>query len=171
MSLATIITDDRRHRLQLGRGTTDRVLLFIGLNPSTASEAEDDPTIRRLLSYASRENFTGLLVGNLYTLRTKSPAVLWATPDLERNSLQAAGRLTWMLEQSKAVLCGWGAVTHKAEPRIQQVLQQLENSGLPLHCLNMNADGSPVHPLYQKKDCIFKPYSQAIANLKRSCSL
>ena len=49
---------------------------FIGLNPSTADADNDDPTIRRCVGFARDWGYAGIRVVNLFSLRTKSPALL-----------------------------------------------------------------------------------------------
>jgi len=51
-------------------------LAFIMLNPSTADEVEDDPTIRRCVGYAEDWGYGELIVGNLYAYRTSDPEEL-----------------------------------------------------------------------------------------------
>lgn len=50
-----IFSDDRRCRFSLFRvwDETKLNIMFIGLNPSTANEIVNDPTIRRVISFAS----------------------------------------------------------------------------------------------------------------------
>ena len=45
------------------------LVLFIGLNPSTADEKEDDPTIRRCINFAKQWGYGGLIMGNLFAFR------------------------------------------------------------------------------------------------------
>ena len=45
-------------------------LLWILLNPSTADERVDDPTLRRVLGFSRSYGFGGLEVVNLFALRS-----------------------------------------------------------------------------------------------------
>jgi hypothetical protein len=55
--------------------------MFIGLNPSTADEVEDDRTIRRCISYAKQWGYGGIIVANLFAYRTPSPAEMMVSTD------------------------------------------------------------------------------------------
>ena len=47
---------------------------FIGLNPSTADEWQDDPTVRRCRIFAESWNCGGLLMLNAFAFRATLPA-------------------------------------------------------------------------------------------------
>ena len=47
--------------------------MFIGLNPSTADETNDDPTIRRCIGYARDWGYGGLCMTNLFAFRATLP--------------------------------------------------------------------------------------------------
>jgi hypothetical protein len=58
----------------------DRVM-FIGLNPSTADETEDDPTIRRCIRFAKDWGYGGILMMNAYAYRSTAPRGLKQVTD------------------------------------------------------------------------------------------
>lgn len=71
----------RRYRYELWRRwdvPTAPFAMFIGLNPSTADETADDPTIRRCIRFARDWGFGGLLMTNLFAFRATDPAVMKA---------------------------------------------------------------------------------------------
>ena len=59
---------DRIYRYALWRIWNHNLpkVVFIGLNPSTADEIEDDPTIRRCMSYADNWGYGGYIMGNIF---------------------------------------------------------------------------------------------------------
>ncbi len=75
---AAVISDCGQYRYLLSRrlGFSDRVIAFIGLNPSTADATQDDPTIRRCIGFAKRRDAGMLLMVNLFALRSSDPAAL-----------------------------------------------------------------------------------------------
>lgn len=149
-------TPDRKHRYTLTRrwdaGPTCN---FIMLNPSTADEIKEDPTIRRCIDFAGREKCGSLIVTNIYAWRSTNPAVLWREPNpigFENDK--------WLLEiatSCELVICAWGSHGSKPAPlhqvpRGDQVKAMLRKAGVKLWCLGLNADGTPEHPLYIAKD-------------------
>lgn len=134
-------------------------LLAVMLNPSTADAAIDDPTIRRLVSFAKRDGFGGLRVLNLYALRSVDPAALWAKDSVgpendERlaTALKAASRAP--------VLAAWGA-SRWAKRRAFKVLRLVPAARWV--CLGTTRDGSPRHPLYVKGNQSMVPFRDGLA--------
>lgn len=75
------LSEDGVYRWLLGRQwsfkepvTTERLVCWIMLNPSTADAEMDDPTIRRCISFSQAWGYDGLTVVNAY-------APLLAAPD------------------------------------------------------------------------------------------
>jgi hypothetical protein len=136
----------RRYRYNLWREwepLKPRVL-FIALNPSTADDRVDDPTIRRCIGYARDWGFGGLNVANLFAFRATHPADLKAADD------PVGPRNDWWLRKLSAeaelVVAGWG--NHgRFMNRADAVRHHLES----IHCLKMNRSGEPAHPLYLRK--------------------
>jgi hypothetical protein len=86
-----------RYRWWLERCWDSRLptLLFIGLNPSRADAERDDPTLRRLQSFARAWGFGRLEVVNLFARVAASPALLrrCVDPVGPDNDRQLIGRL------------------------------------------------------------------------------
>ncbi len=77
------LSKDRKHRYVLIRDWGEEApkghagfVNFICLNPSTADETEDDPTVRRCIGFAKAWGFAGIAITNLFALRTKDPKKL-----------------------------------------------------------------------------------------------
>lgn len=140
-------SEDRRYRYILWRKWDPKlsVFLFVGLNPSTADENHDDPTIRRCIGFARKERAGGLIVTNLFSLKATKPGDLFASQDpigeFTDSWLVAASRVA-----SRTIAC-WG-VHGSRLGRSAKVLNFLGD----LTCLGTTAQGQPRHPLYLPKE-------------------
>ena len=57
------------------------LVLFLLLNPSTADANVLDPTLRRCMSFAEAWGYGGILVGNIFALRSTDPQFLYLSRD------------------------------------------------------------------------------------------
>lgn len=121
-------------------------MLGIGLlNPSTADEQGDDPTIRQCRRRAAQARMTGILVWNLFAWRATLPAELKRAPDPVGAHNDAAIALA--LELCPRTLIGWG--NHGSmSGRDRRVLAECSQAGAVLATLGFTGNGAPRHPLY-----------------------
>ena len=116
---------------------------FIMLNPSTADASNDDPTIRRCIGFAKAWGFGGLIVGNLFALRSTDPKALYSHSDPIGPDNDANLRAIALC--SEQVICAWGA--HGAyRDRGKHVGVLLDRFNLA--ALTITGKGEPGHPLY-----------------------
>jgi hypothetical protein len=116
------------------------------LNPSTADETTNDPTVSRCQVRALNAGFGGLLVVNIFAWRATDPAALYQVTD-PVGGLDNDFAILAAAKKSKLVVCGWGK--HGAlQDRGNKVLELIRSAGRVPHALRVNADGSPEHPLY-----------------------
>ena len=83
MESSAVLSPCRLYRYELWRrwDGSRGVVMIIGLNPSTADEAQDDPTVRRCITYARDWGYGGLCLTNLFALRATHPAALKTATD------------------------------------------------------------------------------------------
>lgn len=133
------------------------MVLFIGLNPSTATEIDNDPTVTRCINYAKAWGFGGMYMANIFSYRATDPRVMKAFADPVGPQNDA-----WLLKmhrQSKMAVAAWG--THGTHlDRESQVIKLFE--GLSLYCLGLTKDQHPKHPLYLKRDLEPAPYKNCL---------
>lgn len=133
------------------------VAQFIGLNPSTADETNDDPTIRRCKDFARRLGAGGMAMTNLFAYRSTDPAALKRTSHPigeEGLYLSVAGHEFnnrndfWLWTTASGCLwriACWGTKGTYLYRNVK--VKQL----IPgLLCLSKTKDGHPEHPLYLK---------------------
>jgi hypothetical protein len=142
-----------RYRYTLSRelGAGHGVVAFLMLNPSTATETENDPTIRRCIGFARAWGYRRLEVLNLFALRSTDPAGLL---EVEPVGPENDAAIAEIARAADRVVCAWGTHSggvHKLlVDRERRVLELL--SGVPLSCLATAQDGRPRHPLYLRSD-------------------
>jgi hypothetical protein len=126
-----------------------RSCLFVCLNPSTATETKDDPTIRRCIGFAKTLGYSRLTVCNIFALRSTDPKALYAHADpvgpenLEHIESEAVRHeLLIAAWGNHGELCGQGVT-------VMNLLRVLAGA---VHVLGLNATGQPKHPLYLRGD-------------------
>ncbi len=140
------ISTCRRYRYRLWRRFGDGpALCVIGLNPSTADETVDDPTVVRCVRRARSWGYGALVLVNLFAWRATDPLDLAVVDD----PVGPEGNRAIIAEAADCggALCAWG--THgRLRGRGAEVEGLLRRMGAPLYVLRLNGDGSPAHPLY-----------------------
>lgn len=147
MKCSAEFSPDRVYRYVLYRNWDDTKpkVLFIGLNPSTADESVDDPTIRRCKRFAADWGYGGLIMANLFAVRATDPKVMIAhdAPIGPENSEW----LRALAGEADLVIAAWG--NHGVHmQRDLAVLSFLPNA----RCLGLTKNGKPRHPLYLPSD-------------------
>lgn len=136
----------RRYRYRLWRTWGEAApAVFVMLNPSTADETDNDPTVERCERRARSMGFGGLRVANIFALRSTDPAALYQNPDPV-----GPGNDESIIESvagSGIVICAWGGHGN-LNNRGASVLALLRRAGVTPHYLTLNRDGTPKHPLY-----------------------
>lgn len=135
--------DQFRYLLQIVWDDQRPLCQFIGLNPSTADEMKDDPTLRRCKAFARGWGCGGLMMTNLFAYRATSPAVMKTQPSPIGQDNDAW--ILWAASQAHLIICAWGN-NGEFKGRDFQVLHLLESRFL--NCLRLTGAGQPEHPLY-----------------------
>jgi hypothetical protein len=160
-SAAAVFDSSRReYRYLLTRVWNENAppVVFVMLNPSTADAMADDPTIRRCKSFADREGAGGIVVVNLFALRSTDPRALLHHDD-------PVGPVNDLFIHHHAVaesrvIAAWGAagVQHGRGERVTSMLRQ---RGVDVRCFGTTATGQPKHPLYLSAVSPLRPYGLA----------
>lgn len=120
--------------------------VFIMLNPSTADGKQDDPTIRRCVSFAKAWGYDRLEVVNLFAYRATNPRDVFALsqggdPIGPRNQ-EVIDSVT---DHAGIIICAWGA--HGGYMgQDETVLGWLRDK--ERFALGLTKEGYPRHPLY-----------------------
>ncbi|RKZ99492.1 MAG: hypothetical protein DRQ47_10965 [Gammaproteobacteria bacterium] len=119
----------------------DPWLLFIGLNPSTADERKDDPTLKRMMNFAASWGFNRIQVTNLFAYRATKPAEMLKAGD-------PVGPLNDMIlmkaaKTSRLIVACWGPNGRHLN-RDNEIIKRIPG----LHYIKLTKAGFPGHSLY-----------------------
>lgn len=124
------------------------LIMFIGLNPSTANATDDDPTVRRVKSMAKGWGFGGVYMMNCFPLVSTDPEALRShdmTVYAQHQDFLNRQQLIAVSKQCEEVVFAWGNFQIVKDFRRDQELSVLFPDA---KALIINKDGSPRHPLY-----------------------
>ncbi len=149
MRSGAIFSDCETYRYRLWREweANKPAICFVMLNPSTADELANDPTIERCQRRAIAWGYGRVEIVNLFALRSTDPRALYGAsadpvgPDNMTSILKSASL-------SDKVICAWGK--HGAFLGMGDVVMRQLRAIYPgkAHALKLNGDGTPSHPLY-----------------------
>jgi len=122
-----------------------RRALFVMLNPSTATEVQNDPTVERCERRARVLGYGAFRVCNIFAYRATDPKVMRAAADPvgPGNDAAIADSAPW----ADAIVCAWGSHGDFLD-RGRTVEALLRATGRPLYHLGLTKGGQPRHPLY-----------------------
>jgi len=140
-----------RYRFLLWRKWADGPTLnFAMLNPSTADEIDNDPTVERCRVRAIRAGYGRLIVTNLFAWRATDPKQLLAVdaPIQPADTLHNDRAILEAAKEAELVVCGWGnhGVLLGRSATVLGTLRELMPD--KLRCLALTSKGEPWHPLY-----------------------
>jgi hypothetical protein len=154
-----------------GYPISEKTMVFVMLNPSTADAELDDPTIRRCKDFAKRHNCGHLHVVNLFAYRATSPKELKLCDNPEGDeNLEAVKRAVedcfYPITDRGIVVCAWG--NHGTYMQQDEtVLGWITEYGITPHCLGVTKAGNPKHPLYLKADSRLMLFEKGYNSLMR----
>lgn len=156
-----------KYRYELHRewDSSKPALVFVGLNPSTADQASDDPTIRRILGFARSWGCGSLLMLNAFALRSTDPKGLVTTFDPVGAENDATLRRAFQLaaDHGERLVVGWGihGIIGNRGPIVAG--WALGHHGNP-EAFGLTKNGQPQHPLYLPGDSETSPLATLMAS-------
>lgn len=143
---------DKKYRYKLWRiwDKSKPMVAFVGLNPSTADDKNNDPTINKVIKVARHNGYGGVYMINCFPIVSADPAVLPGYIDnggAESNSTRENN--WWHIEEvaglCKDIVFAWGNFEIVAKSGVGNRLKAKYPRAMALH---INKNGSPKHPLY-----------------------
>lgn len=152
LKMSARFSQDRRYRWTLTREWgTGTFCAFIGLNPSTADETKNDPTITRCISHARSWGHENFLMLNLYAFRATDPREMWAA---RKRGVDIIGQENYF--DDLGCIAAWGI---GGGDRGKNFGKFAIDAGVKLDCLMKTRDGHPQHPLYLPGGLMPEPWN------------
>lgn len=142
-----VYSDCENYRYSLTRiwAPEGKRVLFVMLNPSTATEVQNDPTVERCERRARALGFGSFRVCNIFAWRATDPKDMRAQddPNGPANDAAIVDGCAW----ADTVICAWGTHgAHRARgPEVETLIRNA--CACPMH-LGLSKAGHPKHPLY-----------------------
>lgn len=155
--------DDRSHRYLLSVMWDVRlpVVCFIGLNPSTANEFTNDPTINKVCKIAKFNGYGTVRMLNLFSVVSADPKILERRViDIHTDGINASFVRDHVRESADVVFC-WGNFKEGQE-RGNKMIKRIDGA----LCIEQNKNGSPKHPLYCLDESRLKSFNSSFFNSK-----
>ena len=153
---------DRRHRTWLERRWDGAPMgagnhaAFIGMNPSTADENADDPTVQGCMARARAWGFGAAVMLNAFAYRATDKTRLLEI--LDPIGAENDADILRFCARAGVVVAAWGQPPKPLRGRGAAIATMLRAAGIGLKCFAVNADGSPKHPLYVRRDAALIDY-------------
>jgi hypothetical protein len=144
-------SNDRKYRYALWRiwDKSKPLVMFIGLNPSTANEDENDATIRSVERLSKHNGYGGFYMMNCFAYISTDPKGLII--DVISTCLND-NLLIETSSKCSDIVFAWGSFSVVKETGRDKELSEMFPKAKALF---INKNGSPKHPLYCKTDTIF----------------
>jgi hypothetical protein len=149
-----IFSEDRRYRYELWRvwDSGKPMMMFVGLNPSTADETEPDNTVTRCMGFANSWGFGGMYMMNLFAYRATKPKDMFVQDDPVGPDTDY--HLKLVQDKVEMILLAWG--NHGTFMRRDHAVLSILHKNV--HYLRKTKAGNPEHPLYLPKTLVPIPF-------------
>jgi len=139
--MGALFSEDRLHRYRLWRiwDKEKPLVMFVGLNPSKANEARNDPTINYVGDFSKKWGYGGFYMMNLFSIVSSDPKILVTCPDPIADNDSHLNEVSGMC---KDVVFAWGKFTQAQERRL--IIEEMFPNAM---CIGKK-EGHPYHPLW-----------------------
>lgn len=127
---------------------------WCAMNPSTADQHKNDPTITREINFSKAWGFGGMIKTNIMAFRSPKPEILRVQRD--PCGPENLAYIESVAMKADKVIVAWGSHPMNAIWAPWVYAKALKR--FSLFCLGQTKDGSPRHPLYVKGTVTLQPF-------------
>ena len=124
-------------------------VMFVGMNPSTADANSNDPTLTRMIGFASKWGYPACYVCNVLDYRATFPKELIGKPACSDENIRVI--LSIAKRADRVVVC-YGVLPSNLHDVAMQTINQLRLHNIRMWCFGRTLKGHPRHPLYLRSD-------------------
>jgi hypothetical protein len=152
-----LFSDCKRYRYTLVRQWSHgpKSIAFIGLNPSTADEIKNDPTVAKCIRWAKKWGYNEMWMLNIFAIRSTDPKYLRMVADPIGFGNDTS--ISHITSKATTIVCCWGTGGEFLH-RGYRVWHDLLNHS-KTYCLGYTKAGHPRHPLYMSNDTSLQEFS------------
>ena len=147
---------DMENRYLLGK-RGEKTLVCCGVNPSTASPEDLDPTMKRVESLAKANGYDGYIMINLYPMRATDPNKMheYMNVNIVEQNLEYIKNI--LSVGNADIWAAWGNLIEKRE-YLKECLMKIADIADTYMCTwytmgTLTKGGHPRHPLYLSNEC------------------
>ncbi|HEX4114151.1 MAG TPA: DUF1643 domain-containing protein [Stellaceae bacterium] len=136
------------------RWSSGGIAAFVGCNPSYADAKRDDPTLWRVMGFAYRWGFGGLVMLNVHPFITPRIGALRALLHAEPSHAtliavgENAARVCHALNSADLHVACWGNLVDPTEAfSFNEGLREIRGYPVAWHCLGTTLSGAPTLPM------------------------
>lgn len=157
MDKSAQLSECGQYRYRLGRRwSSEGMVLWIMLNPSTADASVDDRTIGRCIGFAQSWGYGAITVGNIFPYRATKPKDL---RNVDRWGIGNGRHLLDMAREADLIVAAWGSSKFVTPTELGNLFGKFGCiHKRPIKCLGKTHSGAPLHPLYQPSDAVLIDY-------------
>jgi len=149
--------DRDQYRLWLSRvwGKDSKFVLWVGMNPSTATADVNDPTVTREINFTKDWGYSKYIKCNVMDYRATNQSDLTKPGVAPRSHRNLDTIVSFARDADQIIIC-YGVLPKSLQMYAQDVVASLQ--GRQLLCLGRTLFGHPRHPLYLRSDTKPEPF-------------
>ena len=168
MSWIYYTANDDKYRYALGevQDNAKKILFCFGINPSTATPQKSDPTAKRIQKIATAHGYDSWIILNVCAQRATKPDDMDEVQNfaLHKENLEIITKLLKKYSLRSDSLFAYGDLINKRsylKKNLCEIINAIKaiNYAGNCFCLGKTKSGNARHPLYQKTDAQFIPFS------------
>lgn len=144
-------------RYALGK-SGKKMVICIGLNPSTATDEKPDRTFNKIRKIVEHNKYNGFVILNICPQISSNPKNVEYNEDDATENCKIIQKYLKKYSDAK-IWCAWGNNIRSKKFKLYREKVEKMISRRECFCTSVNKTGEPKHPLFEKEDAEFNPFT------------